>query len=74
MPDKMKIVDNEDLVRDAKSNAVLNTDLDALDKYKKRRAREKQVNKVVEEVDSLRQEMTEIKSLLMQLVQRENHK
>lgn len=74
MLDKMKIVDNEDLVRDAKSNAVLNTDLDALDKYKKRRAREKQVNKVVEEVDSLRQEMTEIKSLLMQLVQRENHK
>ena len=61
-------------MRDTKSNAVLNTDLDALAKYKAKRAREKKINNVTEEVESLRQEMTEIKSLLMQLVQRETNK
>lgn len=74
MTTQLKIVDNEDLVRDTKSNAILNTDLDALNKYKAKRAREKKINNVVEEVESLRDEISEMKSLLMQLVQRENNK
>lgn len=74
MVDKFKIIGNEDLVRDAKSNAILNTDLDALNKYRAKRARDKKINNIADEVDTLRQEMTEIKSLLMQLVQRENNK
>lgn len=74
MVDKLKILGNEDLVRDTKSNAILNTDLDALNKYRAKRARDNKINNMAEEVDTLRQEMTEIKSLLMQLVQRENNK
>jgi flagellar biosynthesis/type III secretory pathway chaperone len=74
MTEKLKILGNEDLVRDTKSNAILNTDLDALNKYRAKRAREKKINNIAEEVDTLRQEMTEIKSLLMQLVQREKNK
>lgn len=74
MVDKLKILGNEDLVRDTKSNAILNTDLDALNKYRAKRARDMKINNMAEEVDTLRQEMTEIKSLLMQLVQRENNK
>ena len=74
MVDKLKIIGNEDLVRDTKSNAILNTDLDALNKYRAKRARDMKINNMAEEVDTLRKEMTEIKSLLMQLVQRENNK
>ena len=64
----VKILDNEDLVRDTKSNAVLNTDMTALDKYRARRNKERQMSS---DVDELKQRMSNIEQLLQQLVDRE---
>jgi len=67
----LKIKDNETLVRDTKSNAVLNTDMSSLEKYRARRDKERQMSSDVEE---LKQRMSNIESLLHQLVNRELNK
>jgi hypothetical protein len=63
-----KIVDNENLVRDTKTNAVLNTDMTALEKYRARREIERQK---AEEFETLKKDVSEIKQLLEQLVNRD---
>ena len=62
---KYKIKDNENLVRDAETNAVLNTDLTALERYRMRRDVEKSRDK---ELQNLRDDINDIKSLLTQLI------
>ena len=62
---KYKIKDNENLVRDAETNAVLNTDLTALERYRMRRDVEKSRDK---ELQNLREDINDIKSLLTQLI------
>lgn len=62
---KYKIKDNENLVRDAESNAVLNTDLSSLEKYRMRRDVEKGRER---ELQKLREDIDDIKSLLTQLI------
>ena len=67
----VKIKDNEDLVRDTTSNAVLNTDMTSLEKYRARRNKELQM---AADVDELKEKMSTIESLLNQLVNREMNK
>jgi hypothetical protein len=66
---KYKIKDNEDLVRDAETHAVLNTDLTSLQSYKMRRdvelKRDKEINQMQEDIGT-------IKSLLHQLIAEKN--
>ena len=56
------------LVRDTASNAILNTDVESLEAYKKLRNRAIRSDTLVEDVDNLKRDLTEIKSLLAQLV------
>lgn len=67
--EKLKILDNENLIRDVSTNAVLNNDNDSLMKYKARREKEKELQ---EQVKSLKEEFSEIKNLLYQLVKEKN--
>lgn len=57
--------------RDAHSKALLNTDLSGLTKYKLQRERHfqniQEMNKVKSDISSLRDEMKEIKNLLLAL-------
>jgi len=66
---KYKIKDNETLVRDAESNAVLNTDLTSLEKYRMRREIE---NNREREIQKMRDDINDIKSLLTQLIAEKN--
>jgi len=71
MSEKPRIVpikDQEALVRDNKSGAVLNTDMSALEKYRAKRERDR---KMQEEFNQMKNDMSEIKSLLAQLVNRD---
>lgn len=63
-----RVKDNEDLVRDTSSSAILNTDSVALNSYKAQRQRDRMINQVIEEHVHLKTEIAEIKSLLIQLV------
>ena len=67
----MKVKDNEDLVRDKNNSAILNVDADALSKYKMRREQERKRN---EEIDELKKDVSEIKSLLLQMIDKEGNK
>jgi hypothetical protein len=67
-PEYAKISDHEQLIRDMKSNAVLNTDLTSLEKYRIKREKDRQMSK---DIDTLKSEMSEIKNLLHQLVNRD---
>lgn len=68
MTDKLIIEQDETLVRDTKSNAILNTDLTALERYRASRKRQMELTAKVEEIDSLKEEISEIKGLLYELL------
>lgn len=65
--DKVKILDHDNLVRDTKTKAVLNEDLTSLNAYKKQREKLRQKDA---EVQSLKEEISEIKSILKTLVEK----
>jgi len=67
-PRIVPIKDKDGLVRDNKSGAVLSTDLNSLQKYRAKRDRDR---KMQEEFEKMKDDMSEIKSLLAQLVNRD---
>ncbi len=71
MNEYVKVKDNYDLVRDKENSAILNVDADALSKYKMRREQERKRN---EEIDTLKKDVSEIKSLLLQMIDKEGNK
>lgn len=76
MRDLVQIVDNKHLVRDIQSKAILNTDKAGLDDYlMKRQIALKQQSEKVEtnnRLQKLEQDMSEIKSMLMDIAQMRN--
>ena len=71
MSEKLKVQGHVNLVRDLKSQAIINTDSDAYAKYMARKAKQKEkddeVRKVIRDVNELRNEMREIKNLIIGL-------
>jgi predicted nuclease with TOPRIM domain len=66
--DTVKIKDEEELVRDKDSNAVLNSSLSSLDNY---RARRDMARKKDNEFESLKNDVKEIKELLQKMLNRD---
>lgn len=64
----VKVKDEDGLVRDTSSSAILNTDSLALKNYKAKKAKEAMIDRVLHEHEELRQELREIKNLLKDLV------
>ena len=66
-----KVRGHTHLVRDLKSQAIINTDSDAYARYMARKAKQNRkdddMRAVVREVNSLKSEMTEIKNLLKEI-------
>lgn len=71
---KVKIENNDDIVRDTNTSAVLNVDIQSLKDYKARRARQKEIDRSLDRVDKLESDISEIKSLLVKLLDREENK
>ena len=61
----LKIKDEEELIRDVKTQAVLNSNMSSLEKYKARRNKEREMN---DDVQTPKNDMKEIKELLQQLI------
>jgi len=71
----LKVIGEPGLVRDPNSKALLNTDTSSLQEHRKKREMYKQLNDSVNsigninsEIDGIKQEMLEIKSMLIQLI------
>ena len=71
MEDTAKVKGHANLVRDLKSQAIVNTDSDAYARYMSRKRKQKeqndQVREVIREVNCLKNDMREIKDLLIGL-------
>ena len=67
----IKVKGHTHLVRDLKSQAIINTDSDAYARYMARKAKQAkkddEMRDVVREVNSLKTEMREIKDLLVEI-------
>ena len=66
-----KVKGHSHLIRDLKSQAIINTDSDAYARYMTRKAKQSkkddEMRDVVREVNSLKTEMREIKDLLVEI-------
>ena len=69
MVDSAKVEGHTHLVRDLKSQAIINTDSDAYARYMARKTKQKikedEVRQVIRDVNELKNEMREIKNLII---------
>ena len=68
---KLKVEGHPNLVRDTRSQAIINTDSDAYARYMARKQKQAQqddeVRQVIRDVNELKSEMREIKDLLKEI-------
>ena len=68
----VKVKGHTHLVRDLKSQAIINTDSDAYARYMARKAKQEkkddEVRKVIRDVNEIKKEMFEIKDLLKKVI------
>ena len=71
MSEKLKVQGHVNLVRDLKSQAIINTDSNAYARYMARKIKQRQkddeVRQVIRDVNELKNEMREIKNLIIGL-------
>jgi hypothetical protein len=63
----LKVVDNPNLVRDSKTNAVLSTDNTGLEAYKTRKKQFNKINMIEETVKTFDERLSSIERLLSSL-------
>ena len=63
-----KVKENPDLVRDLKNQAILNTNVDALLAYKKRRHKETEINRSIDDINTMKQDINELKTLMQRIL------
>ncbi|MBC8442912.1 MAG: hypothetical protein H8D80_01845 [Proteobacteria bacterium] len=70
MSDFIIINNHEGLVRDSHSKAILNTDREALEAWKKRKNKTNQIENHELEINNIKDELGTIKTMLEQIVKR----
>lgn len=60
--------DKPGLVRDASTKAIINTNISEYEKIVERRKQSKQIQTVQQQIDSLKNEFSDLKSLILQLI------
>lgn len=65
----MKVKDDQSLVRDESSKAILNIDNSSLLAYKEKKRKEASLSKIIEEHDLIKSDLAEIKILLAKLLE-----
>ena len=67
-PEFFKIRDNDHLIKNANTKAILNTDSGSLNKYREEREKLIKLSRVIEDTDKLKEDVVEIKNMLRQLL------
>jgi hypothetical protein len=63
-----KVKENPDLVRDMENQAILNTNVDALLAYKKRRQKEREISDSLTDINNMKQDINELKTLMQRIL------
>ena len=66
----VKVENEPALVRDSKSKAILNVNTEALNKYKKEKEQALKIKNMLEEHESMKQDISDIKRMLLQLMEK----
>ena len=76
MNDYVKVKDHLGLVRDPRTNAILNTNKSEYDEYikarKKNRSKSERVEQLETDVNDIKNDLNEIKSLLLDLARKQD--
>ena len=65
----IKVKDDQSLVRDDSSKAILNIDNSGLLAYKEKKRKEASLSRIIEEHDLIKSDLSEIKTLLKKLLE-----
>ena len=68
----VKIKDRPDLIQDDYSTAILNNNVSALESYRVSREKNIEIQSAVEDINSLKEDMLEIKLMLQQVIEIRN--
>lgn len=63
-----KVKDAPGLVRDMQTQAVLNTDNNALEAYRRKRNKQQEMDEVVSDINNMKSDIDQIKSLMQRLL------
>ena len=69
---RLKVQENERLVRDSSNFAILNTDRSALSAHEQKMGQLRRVKAQEEEINNIKSDISEIKDLLKQLMTQRN--
>ena len=64
--------DVDDLYRDLDSKALINTNVEEYALYKSRRRREKRIESLIDDVETLKSDLSDIKMLLGKIIESRN--
>ena len=67
-----KLTDAPGFVKDLSNKAVVNTDEKGLSSYRIRRQKEEDMKNAIDDINSLKSELSDIKNLLNQIIQNRN--
>ena len=70
----VKLEGEDRFVKNVRNRALINTDIVGLKDYKNKKDLSNQVNSITGEINTMKTEMSEIKSLLQQLVKQTSEK
>jgi hypothetical protein len=68
MKNYIKVENNSNLVRDPDSKAILSTNVSGWDAYKKERSERQKIRNMIDEFDTVKNDLNEIKNLLKELL------
>jgi len=63
-----KVKDNPELIRDMQSKAVLNTNLSALESYKKKREKQQELSSAIADINNMKQDINDLKTLMQRIL------
>jgi hypothetical protein len=63
-----KVKDEPGYVRDMQNNAVLNADVSALQAYKRKRNKQKEINDSISDINNMKQDINELKTLMQRIL------
>lgn len=65
-----KVKDSPGLIRDMSNQAVLNTDNAALEAYRRKRNKQKEIDEVISDINNMKSDIDQIKSLMQRLLEK----
>ena len=66
----VKVKNHNDIVRDMKSKALISVDREGLEAYKRKKNEQMKINAAVEELNTMKQDITELKVLMQSILEK----